>query len=47
MKRFARIISTILALALAVSLCACGSSTGEKKAANLIADDPDKHVDLV
>ena len=47
MKRFARIISTILALAIAVSLCACGSSKGEKKAANLIADDPDKHVDLV
>ena len=33
MKKFSRIISAILALSIAVSLCACGSSNSGKKKA--------------
>ena len=47
MKKFSKIISILLALSIAVSLCACGSSNSSKKSAGIIADDPDKHVDLV
>ena len=47
MKKFSRIISAVLALSIAVSLCACGSSNSGKKKAGIIADDPEKHVDLV
>ena len=47
MKKFNRIISAALALSIAVSLCSCGSSKSGKKKAGIIADDPDKHVELV
>ena len=47
MKKLSRIISAVLALSIAVSLCACGSSNSGKKKAGIIADDPEKHVDLV
>ena len=47
MKKISRIISAVLALSIAVSLCACGSSGDGKKKTGIIADDPEKHVDLV
>ncbi len=44
MKNFKKIISAVLAIAMVISLCACGENT--KKTSSIASDDESKHVNL-